>query len=975
VAQTQATDTLVLVGPQNGLTLIPSKTALTRLHYFDGKFLRAADLSLEQTYLRRLVALSNQAGGSGVAYGFDVALGDGDTLTLGPGLAIDPPGRVLLLPQQSSVGLQDLIDQSSQAATAPAAAGTADGSTFAPCPPKTSGTSLTNTVPGLDLYLITIAHAEALCGDEEVFSQMCEAACATTTDHAYAVEGVILRALPLQMQTALATSKAVTLTQTHLRSLVASAYFTDEANVIASLISKAGLGSAAWCAGADKASGQGVPLGVLARLGTTTVFLDAWTARRERIDTPAKRYWQWRMAMRPWDVFLAQVLQFQCQLRDLFQQNIGPTGPDPCQAEHLLLGQAAQTIGDVITYYQAITAELAALPPGTLGNTPTPTLPGGLAELTDLGNKIAAALKTATTGAASRILIGGGIVELPSAGYLPVVPGSAQLINDQVVAMLGEGLDLRFCVVRPDYVPHALEEAQHMDRISLLAGLDDPTSKPRVDILVPDGDIVPAAIVPAGTAYEMTLAILFPALTLLKELAIPTAGVTGLELLKLLGAPGPKLAMYGVGRSDQPPSGARAFYFAGAALPQNSAAPAFTLIVQGSVWVSLQIDQDPFGLLRNDSTGLNGELVLMFANSLFRLRFSGNLLVTDVGPAGAQATVAAHVTGSLSVMASGAGLNQPIARALNVSDDVTLVHVSDPTAASDTVFLPTPSLLGNAQNLASFLETRKWNSPSVAQVDGALELHAQAQPAAPAFTLIGPGDTALPLYSSSQTVNPDVLTPDHPAHASAVTALRVLSTALAEPQFQDIAARQLFPPPAPTTGGLLIRGRKDWVLFQRRREKQCAPAAAQPAATASRRYRLYLVQLSNLQDRVKLNQAIMADDGATIDGFKPQPIDIVEFSPGIPTLETSAAQVRADWQSRIKPGDRIVYGAVASQGDALNEGPALAGTRLTTLATTLGPITTVAPDAEFETPAAIPNASSITADGCDGVIILAVQLG
>ena len=27
--------------------------------------------------------------------------------------------------------------------------------------------------------------------------------------------------------------------------------------------------------------------------------LDPWIARRELMDTPAKRYWQWRMMMRP----------------------------------------------------------------------------------------------------------------------------------------------------------------------------------------------------------------------------------------------------------------------------------------------------------------------------------------------------------------------------------------------------------------------------------------------------------------------------------------------------------------------------------------------------------------------------------------------------------------------------------------------------------------------------------------------------
>ena len=39
---------MVIVTAENGKTDIPASTPLTRLHYFDGKFLRAADLSLEQ---------------------------------------------------------------------------------------------------------------------------------------------------------------------------------------------------------------------------------------------------------------------------------------------------------------------------------------------------------------------------------------------------------------------------------------------------------------------------------------------------------------------------------------------------------------------------------------------------------------------------------------------------------------------------------------------------------------------------------------------------------------------------------------------------------------------------------------------------------------------------------------------------------------------------------------------------------------
>ena len=48
-------------------------------------------------------------------------------------------------------------------------------------------------------------------------------------------------------------------------------------------------------------------------------------------------------------------------------------------------------------------------------------------------------------------------------------------------------MDLRFCVMRHDEAGFQFTRAQHLDRISLLAGLDDAAHRQQVDILVPDG--------------------------------------------------------------------------------------------------------------------------------------------------------------------------------------------------------------------------------------------------------------------------------------------------------------------------------------------------------------------------------------------------------------------------------------------------------------------------------------------------------
>lgn len=565
-----------------GQTLVQSPSPLTRLNYFDGKFLRADDLRREQDYLRQLVQFSNQGLGAGIVYGMDTTL-DGQQLSIGPGLAMDSDGRTLLISAAATLDIGTLIDstrrlvQLKQAATATAlTAGTAD---FAPCMDVT--TAPTDSVtPGGSLYVICVGHAESLCGTEDVYGRLCEEACVTATDRPYLVEGVIVRAVPLTLRTPCAKSRTVTLTRRHLRSLVASAYFEDERHVVESLISGAGLALDTWCVGAEAGAVGCVPLAVVARAGTTTIYLDAWTARRERIEAPARRYWAWRMAMRPWDVYLAQILQFQCQLHEVLGGVArAPGGPDdPCAAQQQVLSDAADYLRTLEQSYSSQVEMLKAGPaPANTGKDVMQLrLPTGSGDLALLRSRIDGALKVVAAGTQERVLINGGIVELPSAGYLPVVAGIVT-VNEQVRRLLGEGLDLRFCVVRPDFVAHALEEAQHMERISLLTGLDDPTAKPEVDILVPNGQIV-AGAAPTLSGFDTKLGI-WP-----QAFALATAVSEGAEGGKVTAAAGKAavraqlikaelaavnkpgqapVVLEGSGRVERLAAGGGAFYFAG----------------------------------------------------------------------------------------------------------------------------------------------------------------------------------------------------------------------------------------------------------------------------------------------------------------------------------------------------------------------------------------------------------------------------
>jgi hypothetical protein len=188
------------------------------------------------------------------------------------------------------------------------------------------------------------------------------------------------------------------------------------------------------------------------------------------------------MAMRPWNRFLAQVLQFQCQLSDLLRGMLGDglVPLDPCAENRVAIGDAKHKIEELLQIWAAAKVELIS----ELGKHSVDALEG-LRKL----------LGSATTGGETssdgqRILIDGGIVELPPAGYLPVNPGDQLDIPEQVRRWMGPGVDLRFCVVDSDDVPRELVGAQHMDRISLLTGIDDPAAKPPVDVLVPDGTLI-----------------------------------------------------------------------------------------------------------------------------------------------------------------------------------------------------------------------------------------------------------------------------------------------------------------------------------------------------------------------------------------------------------------------------------------------------------------------------------------------------
>ncbi|ODS25043.1 hypothetical protein AB835_00625 [Candidatus Endobugula sertula] len=508
-------------GSGSGSAIMSKASPLKRLNYFDGKFLRAPDLITEQQALLNQIRISNQAGGYGIVHGYDCTLVGNDTLTLSGGLAIDAEGRVLLLNDSIDIDIAELIETSRHTG---AENNTSSNKTdskalisaeFDDCILRVNNEAVSSTSSdSTDMYLISLHHIEAYCGEEDVYGKLCSEACSTSTNRSYIIEGIEVRATPLNLSTLLKQSSAVPLSEQHLRSRIAAAYYEEERLTLTSHISAQGLSSSIWCLGAEAQTRTGVPIAVLGRSGNTTAFLDAWIARRERMEAPPRHYWAGRLRLRSWNIFLAQILQFQCQLRHCLSHAREPDSPcvrvtdlDPCADTHKVAAKAAEGMRYLLDQMSRVAEQLSEYHQGPFIKEPSEKALNLSDDFSQLELDYQKLIDVSRVVVPDRLLINCGIVEVPSAGYLPVNVSSTVSVNEQVERQFGPGVNLRFCVVRPDYVAHALEEVQHMDRICLLSGIDNPEKIEEVDVLVPNGEIIQQQAEQQGTAYQAQVSI------------------------------------------------------------------------------------------------------------------------------------------------------------------------------------------------------------------------------------------------------------------------------------------------------------------------------------------------------------------------------------------------------------------------------------------------------------------------------------
>ncbi len=402
----------------------------------DGLFLRADHLTLIQDYARSLASALATAGGAGVVHGLAVRL-VGSELEVAPGLAISPHGRLLLLTSTIRIPLD--------AAHLPVR--TTDG-----------------------FWRVELHWATGTSGSAPVYGSLCNDSCADggATIQPLREEGVELRLVT----DSLPGLDGVPLARRH--NWLASSYFERERASGQPWLVPVGVGNPVslwshdWEDGTPLPGEAGVPLG-LVQLITGTYDLDVWAARR-LVDGPAAgAAWRERLAMRPWAIFLAQILQFEAEITGvtLLEPDAAPAAAADVTLAAFYQDTATGLLSETQRFFEAVKL------------TDPVRARGYFQRLEEAVQKVAdSPLATAPkTSGASQL----GIDELPPGGFLNVHSTPERLEGD-LASFFGPNVDLRLRRLRADQVADEVLAAQSRDRISLepLEG-----RRPQVDILVP----------------------------------------------------------------------------------------------------------------------------------------------------------------------------------------------------------------------------------------------------------------------------------------------------------------------------------------------------------------------------------------------------------------------------------------------------------------------------------------------------------
>lgn len=938
---------------KDGVAFIEQASPLTRLHYFDGKFLKADALAQEQSYHRTQVRLANLAGGWGVVHGLGVRL-QGDQLQVTGGLAVTPAGSFVMAVGEVQASIAELLKV---AAPAPAVEGQA---AFGPCSGTSPAKGVTET-GALGLYEITVGPIEGLCGNEPVYGALCESACVSDSRHPWWREGLVLRLRPVTLQ--LPVSTTVAFSTTHLRNRVASAYFASEPGATEPALGASGLASDVWCQPASLYGRDEVVIGLLAREAGVNRFIDLWAGRRERMDTQARGFWQGRMAMRPWNVFLAQILQFQCQLSGVFDDtSVVVPQPDSCDN----LRAALEATRKELQALQKKYAESAGRIVDRLGGRTSKADAQKIAdevktssqELFELSEKLSGLDVGQGALPKHRLLLNNGFVQLPPAGYLPVQTGKTEL-SDQLSRMFGEGVRLTYRAARADVLPHLLEEAQHMERISLTRGLDHPQAIEDVEIFVPDGRVVDTAAEAPGVWWDTGLSPVALLLTRFINTSLDEEGqdtLTGndtmmsahasaspqhvLNLLRSRAATAQvglqqsaldrldDLSHEGLTRTEARDDGSYALTLVAGTDPdavQQVLAQAQTVEAQAAsvelkkgrrakadtqaalmvnrieaptpvqasprqaVYLAGDLAGDPFALSQGDELAFKGELRLLTTS---RKRITMG--------------VDARAQGTLRLI--GRQLQSGGRTVLVVELDGTMavsIHVNGQTLKDQQSHIKTrvglvrrgdgdvgTLLIDDPQfDADSAPVTIEWDDqPREVRVTLSTQLDAKAS----VLGTTGSPDAAQTLTLAHLRALPAAPAAGSALGAASLNQLTALAEATLDAAFPVRARRRLFPV-LDASGVQRIVPLHDWVMFRRLRPTFCNPVCATPVQTTQETFELWHARVDSPKQLKALSSALEQGHADAIAAFKFQRVGVLRYRDDQTQSEESATQVRALW--------------------------------------------------------------------------------
>ena len=861
-----------------GLVATPMSLQNLGLNYFDGRFLRADDLNLERAAQRAYVDVGRRAGGQGIGDGLNLEA-SGTQLRLSGGTAIDSGGRLVSL---DGIGWTEFAVVASSAAS-PA------GSLSA---------------PAAGAYVVRIAREPQLAGNADVLGRVCDCGCGSIMDKPIAVDGVRIWADPLPALL-LPSLSGVTDPVKHARSQIASAYFGYERDQLWTPLSGPGLALATWCVGESVNTGSGagangVDIGVVYWNGSTVSWYDDWTVRRELMETRPRRYWAGLTEERPWSVFMAQVLQFQCQL-----------------AEEPALSRPASGAGQDAVQRAAVAAT------------------GGF--------------------------LSAGFVELPSAAYLPIVPSSASALRADLEALFGGGIDLRVCAVRRDQIAHEFERAQHMERISLLHGLTDPADRQLVDILVPDG--VVEASTAELTSHGFTVDVAVGDASTVSGGPMAAAAVSNPR----------QLLLQGVGRFDNTSGVtvraavgttdgdsvrgvmsvfsdlSRGQVSLGAAVDQMHAlrfgneSPARDLLRQygqetaeaaaihragrrrsrfvnipgarsrvGATAVTCWVAMDPFAMADGKEVQFRAtwDIVMPRATTLGNSVTAVGGLRRDHSSVDSDGeTVFVVVTGLLTVTGSGVTDGPPMKQ---FSRPLVLTRSRTGSAGTFTVTDPETALTASVGWQGTPIEA----SGGIGQPSGI----GRAKPALEDSALMARALVGRPIsdpkvrggiFATFEAAEKAAIyQPGNLYRDTAISALQLLSGLQPDnASYFDDAYAQLFPDAGAERGRSLIRPVYDWVLFRRRRRKDCeGTSVVTPQATAS--VAAWVARASDKAQAEQYRSLLLRQEPGDVP-WSPTAVEIVKFDEGTATMRSSAEMWREKYDA-AHGGNALVFAGYAT---------------------------------------------------------------